>query len=92
MATSLDGTLGMVFVGMCVSTILFGATCVQIFMYATSSRCSEDRWFLKTFVCTVLLLDTAHQIGISMGMYRFFITDYANPMLLNDTSHSGGAL
>ncbi|TFK69941.1 hypothetical protein BDN72DRAFT_896846 [Pluteus cervinus] len=96
MATSLDGTLGMLFIGMSVSAVLFGAACVQTFIYATSSRGQEDKWFLKTivylvFVRSTLLLDTAHHVGVTMGMYRFFVTSYANIALLNDTSPSSGA-
>ncbi|TFK69939.1 hypothetical protein BDN72DRAFT_575466 [Pluteus cervinus] len=110
MATSLDGTLGMVFIGMSLSAVLFGAACVQTFIYATSSRGQEDKWFLKTVVYLVFvrltlgrlviriqltfalkLLDTAHYVGVTMGMYRFFVTGYANPALLNDTSPSSGA-
>ncbi|TFK69956.1 hypothetical protein BDN72DRAFT_576457 [Pluteus cervinus] len=36
------------------------------------------------------LLDTVHHVCITMGTYRYFVTDYANPTLLNDTSNSGG--
>ncbi|TFK69953.1 hypothetical protein BDN72DRAFT_896853 [Pluteus cervinus] len=37
------------------------------------------------------LLDIAHEVAILMGMYRFLITDYLNPLALGNTKNSGGA-
>jgi len=86
-----DGTLGALFTGTIISTVLYGVTCVQTFMYATSTRTKRDILPFKAFVYTLFLLDTGHQVSNSMGMYRFLITDYVNPFLLIGTKNSQGA-
>ncbi|TFK69969.1 hypothetical protein BDN72DRAFT_839751, partial [Pluteus cervinus] len=95
-----DGTFGSLFIGMNVSTVLYGVACAQTFLYATSHRSKKDGWILKALVYTLLPLDTVHQFIMFTGMYRFLITDYLDPSRLGDTHtgsgdfyiHIGGAL
>ncbi|KAJ7212142.1 hypothetical protein GGX14DRAFT_564624 [Mycena pura] len=104
MLPTFDGTLGSLFIGLNLTTVLYGVTIVQTFMYITSERTKKDSWALKGLVflnfhpSTLQLalsrnkvLDTGHQVSTSMGLYRFLITDYLNPLQLSNTKLSGGA-
>ncbi|TFK69942.1 hypothetical protein BDN72DRAFT_839712 [Pluteus cervinus] len=91
MNITFDGTLGALLIGMNISTIFYGITCVQIFLYATCPRTSKDGWFLKTLVSVLLALDTVHQVTIFIGMYRFLVTDYLNPLQLIKDASTGPA-
>ncbi|KAK0445097.1 hypothetical protein EV421DRAFT_338416 [Armillaria borealis] len=51
---ALDNTLGALYIGTCLSTLLYGVICVQTFLYITSYRARSDRWWLKSFVFVVL--------------------------------------
>ncbi|TFK69970.1 hypothetical protein BDN72DRAFT_839755 [Pluteus cervinus] len=82
-----DGTFGSLFIGMNISTVLYGVACAQTFLYATSHRSRKDGWILKG-----LPLDTVYQFIMFTGMYRFLITDYSNPLRLGDTNTGSGDL
>ncbi|KAK0204513.1 hypothetical protein DFS33DRAFT_1320824 [Desarmillaria ectypa] len=80
-----DNTLGALYIGSSISTVLYGVICVQTFLYITSNRTRFDSWPMKLFG-----LDTAHQCLMLAGMYRFLITDYANPAALPTGGPSSG--
>ncbi|KAH9028802.1 hypothetical protein EDB84DRAFT_1497581 [Lactarius hengduanensis] len=48
-----DNTLGALFIGNFLSSILYGVTWLQVYSYY-SGRCSRDRWPLKCFVASLL--------------------------------------
>ncbi|KAK0480370.1 hypothetical protein IW261DRAFT_1623889 [Armillaria novae-zelandiae] len=95
-----DNTLGVLYIGCSLATALYGAICVQTFLYVTSNRTRSDGWPMKLLVFILFKthlkcsgLDTAHQCFMSAGMYRFLVTDYANPAALPaGGSNSGEAL
>ncbi|KAK0470155.1 uncharacterized protein EV420DRAFT_1663341 [Desarmillaria tabescens] len=102
---ALDNTLGALYIGTCLSTLLYGVICVQTFLYITSSRARSDRWWLKTFVfvCKSFTqphvlqlpiprqgLDTVNQGMMVAGMYRFLVSDFANPIALEGKGAGGG--
>ncbi|PBK71010.1 hypothetical protein ARMSODRAFT_1083924 [Armillaria solidipes] len=102
---ALDNTLGALYIGTCLSTLLYGVICVQTFLYITSYRARSDRWWLKSFVfvCKCFIqphvlhppipqqgLDTVNQGMMVAGMYRFLVSDFANPIALEGKGAGGG--
>ncbi|KAK0192357.1 hypothetical protein F5146DRAFT_1039488 [Armillaria mellea] len=85
---ALDNTLGALYIGTCLSTLLYGVICVQTFIYITSYRARSDRWWLKAFV--FVGLDTVNQGMMVAGMYRFLVSDFANPIALEGKGAGGG--
>ncbi|KAF9561265.1 hypothetical protein CPC08DRAFT_442737 [Agrocybe pediades] len=87
-----DTTLGALFVGSSTATILYGVSCLQLFIYVTGSRSSKDKRWLQALVWfTLYALSTAEQAMMMAGIYRFLITDFLNPLALpRDTPGSGG--
>ncbi|KAK0193499.1 hypothetical protein F5146DRAFT_1119017 [Armillaria mellea] len=92
-----DNTLGVLYVGSSLATVLYGAICVQTFLYITSNRTRSDGWRMKLLVFILFKtyrncsgLDSAHQCLMSAGMYRFLVTDYANPAALPAGGSSSG--
>ncbi|KAK0193496.1 hypothetical protein F5146DRAFT_1030887 [Armillaria mellea] len=80
-----DNSLGALYIGSSLATVLYGVICVQTFLYVTSNRARFDSWAMK-----LLGLDTAQQCLMLAGMYRFLITDYVNPAALSIGGPSSG--
>ncbi|KAH9024125.1 hypothetical protein EDB84DRAFT_447086 [Lactarius hengduanensis] len=81
-----DNTLGALFIGTVLSSIVYGVTWLQVHSYySASGHSSKDRWPLKSFVAFLMLVDTVglalciyttYHFGItSFGDYRSLITD-----------------
>ncbi|KAK0434318.1 hypothetical protein EV421DRAFT_1840627 [Armillaria borealis] len=103
---ALDNTLGALYIGASLSMLLYGATCVQTFFYITSNRARFDSWRLKLLVFVIVVsaslnriihppipqqvLDTGSQGIILAGMYRFLVSDFANPAALEGGGAGGG--
>ncbi|KAK0213950.1 hypothetical protein IW262DRAFT_1515540 [Armillaria fumosa] len=95
-----DNTLGVLYIGSSLATALYGIICVQTFLYITSNRTRSDGWPMRLLVSLLFGthlncsgLDTAQQGLTLAGMYRFLVSDYANPAALAiGGSTSGRAL
>ncbi|PBK67668.1 hypothetical protein ARMSODRAFT_1085744 [Armillaria solidipes] len=103
---ALDNTLGALYIGASLSTLLYGAICVQTFFYITSNRARSDSWRLKLLVFVIVVsaslnriihppipqqgLDTVSQGIVLAGMYRFLVSDFANPAALEGGGAGGG--
>ncbi|KAK0218375.1 hypothetical protein EDD85DRAFT_990548 [Armillaria nabsnona] len=95
-----DNTLGVLYIGSSLATALYGIICVQTFLYIISNRTRSDGWPMRLLVSvlfvntSILILSNTAQQGLTLaGMYRFLITDYANPAALAvGGSTSGRAL
>lgn len=85
-----DNSLGALYIGSSLSTVLYGVICVQTFLYMTSNRTRFDSWAMKLLVFILFGLDTAQQCLMLAGMYRFLISDYANPAALSTEGPSSG--
>ncbi|KAK0495172.1 hypothetical protein EDD18DRAFT_1332565, partial [Armillaria luteobubalina] len=96
-----DNSLGALYIGSSLSTVLYGVICVQTFLYMTSNRTRFDSWAMKLLVFILFIssskthlnrsgLDTAQQCLMLAGMYRFLISDYANPAALSTEGPSSG--
>ncbi|PBL04016.1 hypothetical protein ARMGADRAFT_1056978 [Armillaria gallica] len=95
---AVDNTLGALYIGSSLSTVLYGVICVQTFLYVTSNRAQYDSWAMKLLVFILCSkahlnrsgLDTTQQCPMLAGMYRLLITDYANPDALETGGPSSG--
>ncbi|TFY53569.1 hypothetical protein EVG20_g10054, partial [Dentipellis fragilis] len=59
------------------SASLWGALCVQLYVYCLIYW-KKDTWRLKTLIITVCLLDTAHQVFLSISIYEYLITHWGD--------------
>ncbi|KAE9399748.1 hypothetical protein BT96DRAFT_1019310 [Gymnopus androsaceus JB14] len=90
---SFKNTLGALFIGSNFATALYGVTCVQTFLYLTSRRSQFDTWAMTGFVLVLFVrsaLDISQQCVYSAGLYKFLITDFANPLALNAVGPNSG--
>lgn len=75
-------TIGVVYLGVAISSMVYGVTCIQTFQYYRSAKAKVDMSFLRVIVGLLWLLDTIHQALIIMIPYFYLITNYANPFAL----------
>ncbi|TBU60877.1 hypothetical protein BD310DRAFT_814675 [Dichomitus squalens] len=75
--SSLDDTLGAVFVGYSVGLARYGSNLQQAYRYFRVH--SADSWSLKAMVIVLLVLDTLHMVQVSQIMYHYLISDSSNP-------------
>ncbi|KAH9943025.1 uncharacterized protein BXZ73DRAFT_97089 [Epithele typhae] len=79
--SDLDATLGALFLGVFVSTILWGISCSQLYYYYNGYP--NDRAYTKVMVLAVWASDTAHQALVTHTLYTYLITEYGNPTALS---------
>ncbi|KAI9440970.1 hypothetical protein H4582DRAFT_1510918 [Lactarius indigo] len=72
-----DNTLGALFIGAVLSSILYGVTWLQVYSYY-NSHCSRDRWPLKTFVAFLMLVDSANLVFVTCTTYQFSVTNFGD--------------
>ncbi|EJD50472.1 hypothetical protein AURDEDRAFT_160373 [Auricularia subglabra TFB-10046 SS5] len=75
-AVPVDITLGASLIGLILSSIVFGVTCLQVYEYYTDN--SGDKLFLRYLVAGVAVLDSLHVILISHSMYFFLVTNFGD--------------
>ncbi|THH07209.1 hypothetical protein EW145_g3535 [Phellinidium pouzarii] len=78
----LDNTMGALFIGVVFAMALWGAGCVQVYYYF--NRYLKEDWRLKLLVFVVWALDTTHQGLITHTAYTYLVTEYGNPLFLNE--------
>ncbi|KAI9440957.1 hypothetical protein H4582DRAFT_1508486 [Lactarius indigo] len=72
-----DNTLGALFIGTVLSSIIYGVTWLQVYSYF-NGRCSQDRWPLKSFVAFLMLVDTVNLVFCVYTTYQFGVTNFGN--------------
>ncbi|KAI0309726.1 hypothetical protein OF83DRAFT_1179287 [Amylostereum chailletii] len=77
----LGPTLGVTYIGIVLSAMLYSLTCVQTFLYF-QSHSSNDRTFIKLIVLVMLVLDSAHQALLIHAGYYYLISKFAQPAVL----------
>ncbi|KAI0759675.1 hypothetical protein BD413DRAFT_595732 [Trametes elegans] len=85
---SLASTIGIGYIGVALSSMIYGVTCIQTFQYFRTPRASADIWYLKLTVIALWLLDTVHQAIIIETLYHYVIINYANAVALLRTTWS----
>ncbi|ETW79474.1 hypothetical protein HETIRDRAFT_322001 [Heterobasidion irregulare TC 32-1] len=75
----LDSLLGAAYVGVIVSTVIYGVTCLQVYLYYTE-HCSNDGRFVKAFWMPSFarLLDTLHVVLLAHFLYHYTITNFGD--------------
>ncbi|KAI0247792.1 hypothetical protein BJV78DRAFT_892490 [Lactifluus subvellereus] len=73
----LDNLLGAFLIGVILSSILYGITWLQVYLYYTKHS-SRDRTFLKYFVAVLTALDTLHLVLLCHGLYIVVVTNFGN--------------
>ncbi|OCH86415.1 hypothetical protein OBBRIDRAFT_241457 [Obba rivulosa] len=76
MSLHFDGTLGAAFLGHFVTSVLFGITSVQTWIYF--GRHCKDPLSLRSLVFILWILDAVHVGLITCGMYHYLITHFGN--------------
>ncbi|KAI0297491.1 hypothetical protein B0F90DRAFT_887747 [Multifurca ochricompacta] len=77
MSTFLDSLLGAFLIGVILSSIIYGITWLQVYLYY-SQHCSRDGVFLKSFVAMLTVLDTVHLVLLCHGLYAAAVTNFGN--------------
>ncbi|KAH9081755.1 hypothetical protein EDB83DRAFT_2214251 [Lactarius deliciosus] len=70
----LDNVVGVFFLGVIFSSILYGVIWLQVYSYFTQ-HCKGDRLFLKCFVALLLILDT---LQLAMVVHGFYVSGIIN--------------
>ncbi|KAI6122769.1 hypothetical protein EV401DRAFT_2261482 [Pisolithus croceorrhizus] len=78
----IDSTFGAYFIGVVISALLYGVTCVQVWYYYVSYP--TDPWHIKTLVFAVFASDTVHQALVTHSAYIYLVSDIVNPAGLAD--------
>lgn len=71
-----DDSFGAFLVGVVVSAMLYGVTCVQTWYYF--SRYFSDPWHVRLLVSAVFISDSIHQALITHTVYTYLVTDFGN--------------
>ncbi|GJE93960.1 hypothetical protein PsYK624_101270 [Phanerochaete sordida] len=75
-----DGTLGALFIGEVLISVLFGTATVQAYFFF---HCNErDSLLLKAGVFLIWFADAFHLFVISYGIYGYTVTNFMNPLAL----------
>ncbi|KAE9404410.1 hypothetical protein BT96DRAFT_935755 [Gymnopus androsaceus JB14] len=84
----LDSTLGVALIGIILSTLLFGITCFQVYMYYTQ-YCSHDHLVLKLLVAGLFTLDAFHVVLLVLFYYHYTVTNFGDYTSLLHITWSG---
>ncbi|KAF5389299.1 hypothetical protein D9757_003462 [Collybiopsis confluens] len=76
----MDSTYGAAFVGLILSTSLYGATILQTYLYYR--HYPKDSIYIKLLVLALWLLDTTQLVLCVTAMYWYLITNYDSPPAL----------
>ncbi|KAH9936924.1 hypothetical protein B0H21DRAFT_60474 [Amylocystis lapponica] len=79
----LDSLLGAAFIGIIISTVIYGINCLQVYLYY-AHHCSNDHRLLKTFVAAVITCDTVHVALISAAYYYYVVTKFGDSPALEN--------
>ncbi|KAI0312786.1 hypothetical protein OF83DRAFT_1027102, partial [Amylostereum chailletii] len=77
----LDNILGVAYIGIIVSTAVYGITCLQVYLYYTEHS-ENDGCFLKTFVAVLMVIDSIHVMLVSASYYHYTVTNFGDYIVL----------
>ncbi|KAN0125348.1 hypothetical protein V8E53_015575 [Lactarius tabidus] len=72
-----DNTLGSLFIGTVLSSIIYGVTLLQVYSYY-NSHCSRDRWPLKSLVALLMLVDSVNLVFVNHTTYLVAVTNFGD--------------
>ncbi|KAI0044645.1 hypothetical protein FA95DRAFT_1681047 [Auriscalpium vulgare] len=76
----LEPTLGVSYIAIIFSTMLYGLTCLQTFIYFVSAP--RDPWIVKALVIATLVIDSIHEAFLIHAGYYYFILEFDNTVAL----------
>ncbi|KAI0047428.1 hypothetical protein FA95DRAFT_1606123 [Auriscalpium vulgare] len=76
------GTIGVEYLGVVFSSILYGVSCLQMFQYFRSEKARSDVWWIKAMVVILFAFDTTHEAFVIHVSYHYLITNYDDPEAL----------
>ncbi|KAG2343301.1 hypothetical protein BDR05DRAFT_309625 [Suillus weaverae] len=79
----LGNTFGALFIGAIITTVLWGVTNVQVFIYFRTRK-GTGMTFYKLVVVWLWILDALHLVFIVHGIYYYLVTNYANIAALQE--------
>ncbi|KIK69632.1 hypothetical protein GYMLUDRAFT_34017 [Collybiopsis luxurians FD-317 M1] len=82
----MDSTYGAAFVGLIVSTSLYGATILQTYLYYRNYP--KDSLYIKLLVLALWFLDSIQLAFCATAMYWYLITNFNNPPALEKLTWS----
>jgi hypothetical protein len=80
MPLTIENTLGVMVIGVILSTLLWGVVCTQLFTYFRSSP--EDSRAFKALVAVTWLVDAALQVMIISTLYNYTVLHFDNVLFL----------
>lgn len=72
-----DNTLGAALLGAILSAVVYGITCLQVFIYYTE-QAADDHRLLRIFVGILMGLDTFHFTLVTHSIYFFAVTNFGD--------------
>ncbi|KZT27400.1 hypothetical protein NEOLEDRAFT_138023 [Neolentinus lepideus HHB14362 ss-1] len=76
-------TFGILFIALVVSSVCYGLTLLQTWIYFR--RYPQDRWWIKALVFVLWMLDTFHTTLCTIAIYWYLVTNYGNVPTLDDS-------
>jgi len=73
----LGATIGSIYLGVVLSSIIYGVSIFQVYLYYTR-YCCRDGIALKSFVGLVMGLDTLHVALVVLAGYHYAVMDFGN--------------
>lgn len=77
----LDDLLGVEFIGVILSTVVYGITCLQVYLYYTC-HCGGDGLFTRLYVGAVWLIDSLHVALLVTAYYWYTVTNFGDYTVL----------
>ncbi|KAL1748298.1 hypothetical protein HDZ31DRAFT_12554, partial [Schizophyllum fasciatum] len=71
----LDNLLGAGFIGILISAVVFGVTCLQIYLYYTE-HAERDSSTFRTFIGLLFAADALHQAFLAAAYYHYTVSNY----------------
>ncbi|KAH9929408.1 uncharacterized protein B0H18DRAFT_997092 [Fomitopsis serialis] len=79
----LDDYLGAILIGLLLSTVLYGVTCLQTYLYYTRYSKGDGRG-LKALVAIIFVVDTFHVILLTISYYHYTVTNFGDYIALEN--------
>ncbi|KIM81812.1 hypothetical protein PILCRDRAFT_491229 [Piloderma croceum F 1598] len=83
----LDKFLGASLIGIIISAVIYGITCMQTYLYYTKYK-RNDRWTMKLVVALLWVLDSLHLVLIAIMIYYYTISNWGDVIVLIRTTWS----
>ncbi|KAJ7290009.1 hypothetical protein C8J57DRAFT_1274972 [Mycena rebaudengoi] len=79
---TLDKTFGLIFDAVVISAALYGAGCLQAWLYFHIYR-KRDPWWITTLVAFVVLCDTCQMTILTSSAYTYLVTNFNHPEVID---------